>query len=61
MLRWSLAFFCVALVAGLLGFMGIAEGAAWAAKSLFFLFMAAFVIFFVAGWSRRGRPPRPIE
>jgi uncharacterized membrane protein YtjA (UPF0391 family) len=60
MLRWALVFFCVALVAGLLGLAGIAEGAAWVAKTLFFLFMAAFVICFVTGWSRRGRPPRPI-
>ena len=60
MLRWALAFFVVALVAGLLGVVGIAEDAAWVAKNLFFLFMAAFVILFVTGWSRRGRPPRPI-
>jgi uncharacterized membrane protein YtjA (UPF0391 family) len=54
-LRWSLAFFLVALVAGVLGFTELASGAAWAAKLLFFLFLACFVVFFVTGLGRARR------
>ena len=39
MLRWALAFFVVALIAGIFGFTGIALAAAGAAKILFFLFI----------------------
>jgi len=56
MLRWALIFFLVAIGAAILGFTEIASGAAWAAKLLFFLFLACFVIAFVtgfSGWQRR--------
>lgn len=43
MLRWSLIFFIVALVAAIFGFTGIAEGAASIAKILFFIFVVLFV------------------
>lgn len=43
MLRWSLIFFIVALVAAIFGFTGIAEGAASIAKILFFIFIVLFV------------------
>ena len=39
MLRWSLGFFVVALIAAVLGFTGIAVAAAGIAKILFFLFL----------------------
>ena len=42
MLYWSAAFFIIALVAGLFGFGGIAEGATSIAKVLFFLFLVLF-------------------
>jgi len=54
-LRWSLAFFLVALVAAVLGFAEVASGAAWVAKLLYFLFLACFVVFFVTGLGRARR------
>jgi uncharacterized membrane protein YtjA (UPF0391 family) len=49
MLRWSLIFLVVAIVAAALGFGGIAAGAAEIAKMLFYLFLAVFVITLVLG------------
>jgi len=54
-IRWSLAFFLVALVAGVLGFAELASGAAWAAKVLFFLFLACFLLLSVTGLRRPHR------
>jgi uncharacterized membrane protein YtjA (UPF0391 family) len=54
-LRGSLAFFLVALVACALGFSELASDDAWAAKLLFFLFLACLVLFPVTGL---GRPRR---
>jgi uncharacterized membrane protein YtjA (UPF0391 family) len=53
MLSWALTFFLVALVAGLLGFTGIAIGAAAIAKVLFFIFLVLFLLSLVAHISRR--------
>jgi uncharacterized membrane protein YtjA (UPF0391 family) len=39
MLRWSLAFFMVAIIAAIFGFGGIASGSAEIAELLFFLFL----------------------
>lgn len=44
MLRWSIAFFVIALVAALFGFGGIAAGAVSIARVLFFVFVALFVL-----------------
>jgi len=44
MLRWSLIFFVVAIIAAALGFSGIAAGATEIAKILFYLFVGIFVI-----------------
>ena len=55
MLNWAITFFIVALVAALLGFTGIAAGAAEIAKILFFVFLGLFVGSLVAGLMRRGR------
>lgn len=44
MLRWSLIFLVVAIIAAALGFGGIAAGAAEIAKVLFYLFLAVFVV-----------------
>jgi uncharacterized membrane protein YtjA (UPF0391 family) len=55
MLRWSIAFFLVALLAAVFGFTDIASGAAWAAKVLFFVFLVCFVFSFVTGLFRVRR------
>ncbi len=44
MLRWALIFFVISLVAGALGFTGLASGARRLAKILFGLFLALAVI-----------------
>jgi uncharacterized membrane protein YtjA (UPF0391 family) len=49
MLRWALIFLVIGLIAGVLGFTGIAGASFAIAKLLFFLFMAVFVILLVAG------------
>jgi uncharacterized membrane protein YtjA (UPF0391 family) len=51
MLRWSLIFLVVALIAALFGFTGIAAGAASIAKILFFVFLVLFVVALIAGSS----------
>jgi len=53
MLRWSLGFFVVALIAAVLGFTGIAVAAAGIAKILFFLFLVLFLIPVVGHLLRR--------
>jgi len=49
MLRWALIFFLVSVVAGAMGFTGIAVGAAAAARVLFFLAVTLFAVFLIAG------------
>lgn len=52
MLSWALAFFVLALIAGVLGFGGIATAATGIAKILFIVFLILFVtslIFRAAG------------
>jgi uncharacterized membrane protein YtjA (UPF0391 family) len=51
MLRWSITFFIIAIVAAIFGFGGIAEGAASIAKVLFFIFLVLFVLTLVFGAS----------
>jgi len=51
MLRWSVIFFVIAIIAAIFGFGGIAEGAADIAKVLFFIFLALFVIVLLFGAS----------
>jgi uncharacterized membrane protein YtjA (UPF0391 family) len=51
MLKWALIFLVVGLVAGALGFTGIAGAAVGIAKFLFFLAIALFVIFLVLGYT----------
>ena len=51
MLRWALIFLIVGLVAGVLGFTGIAGASIGIAKFLFFLFLAVCLILFIAGMS----------
>ena len=49
MLRLALIFALVAIVAGLLGFTGIAIGAAAIAKTIFYVFLGLVVVFLVLG------------
>ncbi len=49
MLKWALIFAIVALIAGGLGFGGVAGAAAGVAKILFGLFVLGFVIFLALG------------
>ena len=49
MLRWALVFFVVSIVAGLLGFTGIASGAAAIAKVLFIISLVLFVVLLLGG------------
>jgi uncharacterized membrane protein YtjA (UPF0391 family) len=49
MLKWALIFFLVSIVAGFLGFTGVASGARTIAKVLFFIALVIFIIVLVFG------------
>ena len=49
MLYWAAVFFIIAIIAGALGFGGVAGAAMTVAKVLFFVFLALCVIFLVLG------------
>ena len=49
MLRWSLLFLVIALVAALFGFTTIAGAAVSIAKFLFFLFITIFLVMLILG------------
>ncbi len=49
MLRWSFIFLVIGLIAGLLGFTGVAGTAVGIAKILFFIFLALFTVFLLLG------------
>jgi uncharacterized membrane protein YtjA (UPF0391 family) len=53
MLRWSLIFLLIALVAGALGFWQLEGTAMWIGKTLFLVFLILFIISLVAS----RRPP----
>jgi uncharacterized membrane protein YtjA (UPF0391 family) len=53
MLRWSLSFLILALVAGVFGFGLIANTAVGIAEILFIVFIVLFVVSLIAGLSRR--------
>ena len=59
MLRWSLSFFIIAIIAAVFGFGGIAAGAADIARLLFFFFVVVFVLSLVWGLMSGRRPPHP--
>lgn len=56
MLGWSLTFLVVALIAGALGFGGIAGASAGIAQILFFIFLILFAITMVMRLVK-GKPP----
>jgi uncharacterized membrane protein YtjA (UPF0391 family) len=47
MLKWALIFLVISLIAGALGFTGLASGAARISKILFGVFLAIFVILLI--------------
>ncbi len=57
MLRWTIIFLVVAIIAAIFGFGGIAAGAASIAKNLFYIFLVLFVISLIAGRGRGVRDP----
>jgi len=60
MLRWSLTFFVVAIIAAVFGFGGIASGASEIARVLFFFFVVIFVVSLVWGLFTGRRPSPPL-
>jgi uncharacterized membrane protein YtjA (UPF0391 family) len=60
MLGWALTFLIVALIAGVLGFGGIAAASAEIAKVIFFIAIALFVLILIAHLVRGRRPPGPL-
>jgi len=57
LLRWALVFLVVSLIAGLLGFYGLSETSADISKTLFFIFLAIFVVLIVLGATAFRAPP----
>lgn len=49
MLKWALIFFVISLVAGFLGFTGVASTTRTVAKVLFFIALAIFLIVLIFG------------
>ena len=49
MLKWAFVFLIIGLVAGLLGFTGIAGASIGIAKILFFIFLVIFLVLLIAG------------
>jgi len=56
MLGWVLTFLVVALIAGLLGFTGIAGASIEIAKIIFFIAIVLFIISLIFGAVRGRRP-----
>lgn len=54
MLYWALIFLVVALIAGALGFGGVASASAGIAQVLFFIFVIALVVSLVMHFARRA-------
>jgi uncharacterized membrane protein YtjA (UPF0391 family) len=50
MLRWAIIFLVISLIAGALGFTGIAAGAARIAKILFGVFLVLFLLVILFAW-----------
>ncbi len=54
MLRWTIIFLIIAIIAAIFGFGGIAAGAVSIAKLLFYIFLVLFVISLIFGLTRKG-------
>ena len=48
LLDWALIFLVLALVAGVLGFGGVAQESAWIAKILFIVFLVIYLLSFLS-------------
>src|ERR1700730_1816798 len=57
MLSWGVVVLGIAIIAGILGFCGIASTAAVIAQVVFFIFVVIFVIALILGLVRRRPPP----
>jgi len=55
MLSWVVTFLVIALIAGILGFGGLAGASIELAKIIFFVALILFLISAVVGFARRGR------
>lgn len=49
MLRWAVIFLVIGLIAGILGFTGIAGTSIAIAKTLFFIFLFIFLVLLIGG------------
>lgn len=49
MLRWALIFLVIGLVAGILGFTGVAGASIAIAKTLFYIFLVIFLVLLILG------------
>jgi uncharacterized membrane protein YtjA (UPF0391 family) len=56
MLRWILIFFVFAIIAGALGFTGIAGTSIAIAQTLFYIFLILFVVSLILHLARGGPP-----
>ena len=56
MLGWVVTFLIIALIAGVLGFGGIAGASIGIAKIIFFIAIVLFLVSLLTGVVRRGRP-----
>jgi len=59
MLGWTLTFLIVALIAGVLGFGGVAIISVEIAKIIFFVAIILFLISAIFGFMRRSSAPMP--
>lgn len=59
MFGWALAFLIVALIAGVLGFGGIAIISIEIAKIIFFVAIILFLLSLIVGFARRGSSTMP--
>lgn len=59
MLGWSITFFLLAIIAGVLGFGGLAGTLAWAAEWFFIIFIVLFVVTLIANLlaGKKTNPP----
>jgi uncharacterized membrane protein YtjA (UPF0391 family) len=55
MLRWAFLFLVIGLIAGVLGFTGVAGASIAIAKVLFFVFIAIFLALLIAGLTVANR------
>jgi uncharacterized membrane protein YtjA (UPF0391 family) len=61
MVQYAIVFFVIAITAALLGFSGIAAGAAGIAKVLSIVFLIGAIVTLVMGFGRRNRLSRRVE